>query len=461
MRTEVCAAICLSALGVSALAPPAVMAQAVSTRSSGALSLASTVQAAGPLQTGARRTSLTELVQLALTRNAELLAVRQQISEAQGVLRQARLRPSPSIGVDLTTGRPFGSPGERDISMRYAHVFELGGKRGRRVDVADVGLEMARFEVVYRERELIAAVKARYAEALAARRNLQIAGQILDLADESLRLVGHRVRTGDAPPLDQGLLQVEAARLASARLMFESQAERAVLELKALAGIDPGVLLELEAVPREPIAESLSLQQAVARALEQRADLQAARREEQMRAADVRLARAEAVPDLIGSVGYAQGESRFDQFGLTAAGALTPLRDRDRLLTAGVTIALPFRNRNQGNIQAAQARADAARLRREFLEQTIPSEVRAALARYEAARRAADIFERQATGQSERNLELMRASYTLGETRLLDFIVEQRRLIDVQQAYTDVLREQAVARAELERAVGIATEALP
>ncbi|MBI4264704.1 MAG: TolC family protein [Acidobacteria bacterium] len=439
MNTNSCATKCLVAIGLLGWFAPAALAQTA----------------------GTRPTSLEELVTLALTRNADLQSVRQRTDAAQGLLRQAGLRPRPSLTVDATSGRPFGSHGEHEVSVGYAHTFELGGKRGRRLDVAELGLERTQYEVLHREREIVADVKVQYANAIAAGRNLEIAQQILDLTDQSLRLIGHRVRTGDAPPLDEGLLQVEVARLASARVMFESEAERALLALKTLAGLDPAAVLTLADVAPASPGEPLTVEAAVTLALEHRADLQAARIDEQIAAANVRLARAEGVPDVVGSVRYAQSESRFDQFGLTAAGTLTELRDTDRVLSAGVTIPLPFGNRNQGNIQAAQAQAEAAGLRREFLEQAVRRDVRAALARDQAARRAAEIFARQATGQSERNLELMRAGYRLGETRLLDFITEQRRLIDVQQAYTDILREQAVARAELERALGTATEDLP
>ncbi|HLE19616.1 MAG TPA: hypothetical protein VJB88_00720, partial [Vicinamibacteria bacterium] len=88
--------------------------------------------------------AIEQLVQMALTRNADLLATRQRTVEAQGLLRQAGFRPNPVLETEYGTGSPTGSSGEQEFSVGYAHTFELGGKRARRVDVGQAGLDLAR-----------------------------------------------------------------------------------------------------------------------------------------------------------------------------------------------------------------------------------------------------------------------------------------------------------------------------
>ena len=58
-----------------------------------------------------------QLVQLALTRNADLLATRQRPLEAQGLLRQAGFGPNPVLETEFSSGSPTGSPGERAVSI--------------------------------------------------------------------------------------------------------------------------------------------------------------------------------------------------------------------------------------------------------------------------------------------------------------------------------------------------------
>ena len=130
------------------------------------------------------------------------------------------------------------------------------------------------------------------------------------------------------------------------------------------------------------------------------------------------------------------------------------MRDRDNILTVGLSVPLFQPKRNQGAIAAAQARTAAARLRREHLESVVRLEVEAAFRRWQSARSAVDILNRGVIGQSERNLAVLRQAYTAGQLRILDVLNEQRRLIETQLAYLDVQSELFEAFAELEASVG-------
>jgi cobalt-zinc-cadmium efflux system outer membrane protein len=408
-----------------------------------------------PAQTSghAQERGVDEFLRVALERNAELLAVRQDIAAARGFLTQSRLRPNPGLDVSVFNGRPLGSPGEHGFDIGYAHTFELGGKRARRIDVAQVGVEIAELLVADRERLLRADIKTRFAEALAAARNVSTLGEIYELNARSLKVATQRVSEGEGAPLEQTLLQVEVGRIGADRLLANAAAARAFGALKLSSGIAPGEMLTLRG---ELTAEGvdISLDAAVERALAQRPDLKAAKAEEARAAAEQRLAQAERVPDVIGLVRYGQASTQFAQLGLSPSGAVVPLRDQDRTLTAGVSIPLPFANRNQGAIETALARQKAASLRREFIEQSVRTDVQAAFALYAGARQAAEVFDKQVMQQMQRTMTTIRTSYELGESQLLDLVQEQRRLVETQKAFTDVLKELYIARAALEAAVG-------
>ena len=89
----------------------------------------------------ARGTGVDQLVTQAIGQNAELLSTRQRLAEAQGLLRQSGFRPNPSIDVSYGDGAPVGSGANlREFSLGYSPVFELGGKRQRRVEVSEWGV---------------------------------------------------------------------------------------------------------------------------------------------------------------------------------------------------------------------------------------------------------------------------------------------------------------------------------
>ena len=142
--------------------------------------------------------------------------------------------------------------------------------------------------------------------------------------------------------------------------------------------------------------------------------------------------------------------------GLTDSGATRPIQDVFHYFGAGVSITLPVRNRNQGNIAAAEADARGAERRLEFAELIVRQEVSAAFAQYEGARRSLDIYERGVRDVARRNLDVVRQTYGLGRTSLLDVVAEQRRYVDIENGYTDVLKQVYDAVVEIQRSVGAA-----
>ena len=396
--------------------------------------------------------SVDQITRDALARNAQLLAARQRLNEAQGLLRQAGFRPNPSFDSSFGTGSVLRSEGEQQITLAYNHIFELGGKRAARVTVAQLGAELARFEIADLERQIRGDLRTRYGEALAAVRNLEVAETLLDLNQQTLRITQARVDQGEAAPLERGLLQVDVGRLQSDRTLFENQVERALFEIRLLAGLPQGEALRLNG-DLNPAPVPITIESALGRATNERPDLRAARISEQLADAEIRQARTEAVPNLVATGQYSRVNSAFDQFGVNSAGGREAIRDLDNMTTVGVSINLPTRNRNQGNIQAAVARRAAAQARRQFVEQSVAREVRSAVSRYEAAQRSLTIFDRQVLGQAQDNVRIIREAYNAGELRLFDVLNEQRRLIDTQRAYTEVLREYYLALVELERAL--------
>ena len=53
-----------------------------------------------------------------------------------------------------------------------------------------------------------------------------------------------------------------------------------------------------------------------------------------------------------------------------------------------------------------------------------------------------------------RNLDVVRQSYALGRGSLLDVIAEQRRYIDIENGYTDALKQVYDAGVEIARVTG-------
>lgn len=396
-------------------------------------------------------TSSNELVRRALASNGELAAARLEIERARGRLRQAGLRPNPTLDLEQTTGRFTDSPGESETSVGLAVPLELGGKRRKRIELAQAEFEAAEAEVADRERRLTNEVLAFYSEALAAVRELGTLEELNNLDLQTTRFVQARVNEGETAPIELNQLRVEVDRLRSRRALVEGRLQSTMLRLKSLTGVPPQELLRLReniAAPSLP-APPGSVDAAIDIALRSRPDLRLARLNEEVAQAGLRLARAQGVPDVTPFTRFSYGRSVLDD---TPVGVL---RDRDKLLTVGVSIEIPVFNRNQGLKTEASAAIGQAQKRREFLEAVVRAEVQSAFARYEAARAAVTTFEQGVIPRSAENIRTIRAAYQIGAFSITDLLVEQRRLVDAQREFTEALAEQYRALADLQAAIGV------
>lgn len=398
--------------------------------------------------------SLDDLVSAALQRNGEYLAVEQRIEEARGLLRQAGVRPNSTVEVEAAQGSVLGSPGEADYTAGFFQPIETGGKRGRRIDVAEIGIELAEEDLAERKRQLLFDIQTQYAEVVASRERVATVEKILAVNQENFRLMNARVEKGDAAQLERQLLSVELQRVEAQRTSFAGKLNSSLLELKRVAGFHPEEPVEADA-PFNTSGAIAPLDELKKRALSTRPDLRGVDLAAMQAAAEAELARANASPDLTLSARYSRRDSKFDQLGIAASGSgLVPLRDQSNLLVLGISIPVLTKNRTRGEVEAAKARQAAAKLRRDFLIRGIAAEVEAAYARWDAARHAQETLRTGVLDQSAENVAIIQQAYRLGQLRLLDVLNEQRRLLDSQLAYIDTVAEQAQAFAELQRAVG-------
>jgi cobalt-zinc-cadmium efflux system outer membrane protein len=403
-------------------------------------------------QTLSPLSTVDDLVRAGIANNRDLAAVRERITEARGLTRQAGVWPAPTLGLNGATGKPLGTIGEEQYGAEYSQPVETFGKRRKRIRVAEFSIGIAEADLQHRSTQLAYEITAAYAEVSAERHKLKLLSDLIGLNQDTLRLTEARVKEGDVAPLEASLLKVEISRAEVSRRSAQGRLTSAELELRRLIGLDQAVPIPDPDIPAPAPMDSDTLKRD---ALANRADLKTARIEEEQDAAGIDLAKAEAKPDVTLSAGYARQDNQFDGlFGFNNSGTLSPLRDRDDILTFGVSIPLRTSRSGAGSVQAAAARSAGARLRREYLEKNIPLEVEAAYQRWRAASESLQMLQSGVLDPSTSNLSVIREAYKLGQLRLLDVLNEQRRLVDTQLSYIDAQADVARSWAEVERAAG-------
>lgn len=397
--------------------------------------------------------TLQSAISRALEREPSLRAVRSELDVARGTRQQAGLRPNPTLSFERRE-EPAGTDNQTAVTVEWP--LDLFRKRGR-VQTAERELEATQFAVADRERLLAADVRMQYGTAAAAIRDLAVADEVVATVQRQFELLRARVQEGATPPLERDLLDVELRRLEMERLLAAGRADVAIVQMKRLLGLSPEDPLRL----RDSIETLLASAQpsgsgppAASTSLTQRPDVREA--ESRVRVAEARVdqARREGRVDVSLFGSYMRMDAGFPQQGFGPGGRVERVRGLFHYVAGGAMVTVPLLNRNQGQIAAARAEQTGAEARREAVELDARAEVAAAIARDTQSQRAVALYAGSARGLARQNLDVVAQTFQLGRATVFDLLAEQRRYLDVEQAYTNALREAWEARAALKRAQG-------
>ena len=385
-------------------------------------------------------------------REPSLRAVRADLDVARGMRQQAGLRPNPTLTVERRE-EPTGTDHQTSVGVQWPlDLF----RRSARVQTADRVLQASEFAASDRERLLVASVRLQYGVAAAAVRDTVVAAELVTTAQRQLDLVRARVDTGGAPPLERDLLEVELRRFEAQRLLAAGRVDAAFVQLKQLLGMSPDDPLLLREALETLVTGTTGGAATPGRApsMAARSDVREADARVQVADARIDQARREGRADVSLYGTYMRMDAGFPQQGFGAAGTIERVRGQFNYVAGGAMVALPLFNRNQGQVAAAQAERSGAEARRAATELAVRAEVGMAQARDTAARRAVALYTSGVRVLARRNLDVVRQTFELGRATVYDVLTEQRRYLDIEQAYTAALREAWEAHADLQRALG-------
>jgi cobalt-zinc-cadmium efflux system outer membrane protein len=383
-------------------------------------------------QTPPATASLTLDAALARAResNPTLVAARLARPAAAAAVGVARERPNPEVSYEASRETPRQSLG-------VVLPIELGGKRQRRIDLADAGVAAADADLAAVTATIEDDVRRAYLALAGAEARASLARASRDLAARARAAADARLTAGDAPRLD--LTQAEIALLDADNAVTAADAERtaACIELDTLLGLPPDAALVVAAAAASarPLPPAAAL---VAAARQSNAALVALDRRIDEQAAQRKLALAMTVPDI--SVGSALTYDAEPEF-----------RAGWRLSFAA---AVPLFTRRDTHVRVEDATLARLRAERDAAGASVAGAVAASLARASAlrerlARYDADILPRVA------DLERMaQDAYASGQSNLAALLQALQSARDVRAGAVDAGVDYQTALADLERAVG-------
>jgi outer membrane protein, heavy metal efflux system len=391
--------------------------------------------------------AIDRLVQASITLRARSL----DIPQAQADVLTAGMHANPVVYFDgqLIPYRPYnavsnpGGPTQYDLN--FAYPVDLTGKRRARVDVANAAQRVV--EAVYQDvvRQEIDRLGNAYVDALAARLAVRTTKNGLARIDEIHKRAAAEKKDAREAEAARHQIQIQRQTLMLALIEAEAAWKNSRRILSMMLNLPPADAPSLEL--RGAIDDNTApppLEELATSALANRPDLAAYRLGLRRAEADVRLSKANRLPDV-----YALYQPFTYQdnapFNLPSS----------RSWAAGATVTVPLFDRNQGNIRKASVNVEQTQLELRALEQRIASEVEAAYDDYVATRRGLDQIEQQLLPDAERARGERLQKFREGSLDASSYLSAQRDLDDLGRQYRDLLIRHRRSMLAINTAVGI------
>jgi len=386
--------------------------------------------------------TLPDIIGLAIEQNPVVAGARAVIDQNTGQRTAAGAYPNPTIKGDggrgfLKDAGPLTAEIPRSATeymAGFSQPIEWPAKRAARQSAADAGLAGASAGLIETRLNLTTDVKVAFYDLLLALRDFELAKNNLGTVEDVRRIVGVRVRLGEAPQFELIKAEVEVLKANQAVTRSENTVRVNRVILSTLTG---GALGPTFDVTGEFLVYpvGLALDRLTARAMEEHPSIQRLARSIDQADRTVEFERQARVPNVNFNTSYTReyGREGFD---------------------VGVSVPTPIWYQRQGEIAGSlgvkrKEEAELLRMRNELLRQINQY--------YQEAQTTAkliEVLEKGLLRQAEEALRIAKFSFQQGAASLLDVLDAQRVQRQILFDYAQARYELSVALARLERAVG-------
>lgn len=389
------------------------------------------------------RLTMEEAVRLAVERNQDLRAQRLTIDMAKADETTAALRPNPNFSFGASP-LPVFSPSQLNFAtfrdsvtydFGFGYTFERGGKRAKRTTVAQDATDVAVKAVLEAERQVRFQTQQAFINVLLAKSSLQLAQENLKSFKDVVDVNRQRVASGDLAQGDFLMVTLQQLQFETDLSAAEVAIVQAQAELRRLVGYETvaenvDVVGELTYRPF-----TVTLDELKTAALASRPDLQQAQSNLKLAQDQARLERANGARDITGSADYSR-------------------TGPDNSIGLGVSIDLPFFDRNQGNIAHADVAVRQAIESEASARFSVVTDVVTAFAGYQTSEKVVKLYESGYLDQSKQSLDISNYAYQRGSASLLSLLDAERTYRGTQLAYRQALAAFLTSVEQINFAVG-------
>jgi cobalt-zinc-cadmium efflux system outer membrane protein len=393
-------------------------------------------------ETSVKTYALPEIIGLAIESNPVVAGAKAVIDQSSGQRTAAGAYPNPTIRGDGGKGYLKDAGALTNEIPRSATEYMAGlsqpiewpAKRAARQSAAEAGMAGAAVGLVETRLNLTTDVKLAFYDLLLAQRDLELAKNNLSIVDDVRRIVGVRVRIGEAPQFELIKAEVEVLKANQAVTRAENTVRVNRVILDTLTGGALGTTYEITGeFLVYPVG--LDLDRLTARSMEQHPSIQRLARSIEQADRTVEFERQARMPNVSLNTSYTReyGREGFD---------------------VGLSVPTPIWYQRQGEIAGSlgakrKEEAEWLRMRNELLRQTNQYFQDA-----QTTAKLIEVLEKGLLRQAEEALRIAKLSFQQGAASLLDVLDAQRVQRQILFDYAQARFELSVALARLERAVG-------
>jgi outer membrane protein len=362
----------------------------------------------------------------------------------------SRIKPavSSSGSSSGTSNGTFGRTG--DPYDQYFAGFNVSqtiydfGKTPTQVKIQNLNLDSSRSDLRNTADQIILAVKQAYYGVVQAKYNVIVAEDTVKQTQQHLEQAKGFFNVGTKPKFDVTKAEVDLSNAKLNLIKNENAFRVSKVNLNNVMGVPDA--------PEYTLDENISfekyeitLEEAMAKAYENRPDLKSIVSRRQASESSVDLAKTGYYPILTGNAAYSWSGEKF------------PLEDG---WDVGAALSFPifsgFLTKYQ--VQEAKANLDVLKANEESLKQTILLEVQEAYLTLRAAEEAIPTA-KLGVEQAKENLEISNGRYAAGVGNPIEVTDAEVGLANARTFYIQILYADKIAQASLEKAMGIAVQA--
>ncbi len=380
------------------------------------------------------------LIDEALKNNPRLVSAKKRYEAEKAMIPQASALDDPWIGIEYEQiprkTFDFGDAPMRMYSASQMIPFptKLFTRRSAQKSAAEASYQ--RYKEV--EKQLIANVKSVYSGLFLVYKAIEINKENKVLLEQLEKTAATSFSLGKASQQDALKSQVEIAKIDNELIMLEQRRQVQIARLNILLNRPPEQALGTPKIGEQNVEVSL-IEEYYKSAGEKRPELLAYQNEVKRQKALYSLAWQEFLPDFMIEAEQREIGSELDGW------------------DAIVKVKVPLWFMQKQNFGVKQAKSELQMIEAEYndVKNMVLLEVKEAHSMMESLIKLAVLYKTSFIPQAEQTLKASLTGYGAGQVDFLNLLDSQRMLLEFKLQYYGILADIEIAKADLERAVGI------